>query len=521
MAAQGEFLRVTLNSIGDAVMTTDRDGLVMFMNPIAVAMTGWTEDDARGRPSIEVFRIVDESTRHVVESPIVRALQTGMVVGLSNHTLLIARDGTEHHIDDSAAPIRDVDGHTVGAVLVFHDVTHRRSLEAERERGAQRKDEFIAMLGHELRNPLSAIMNGVQLLQVMQPDAVATAQLPQVGDIVARMDRQGRHLIRLVDDLLDTARITTGKFSLHKTRLSLHQVISSAVEMCRSDLDARRIHLEVTSTNAPLEVNADGSRLAQVLVNLISNAIKYNVPGGQIRITAERRDHLAVITVVDDGIGISREALESIFELFVQADQSVSRTYGGLGVGLTVARSIMALHGGSVEAQSQGPGRGSTFTVHLPLATRDASAEPGTSEGRDGRNGDAPLRILVVDDNVDAGESLATLLRMSNHHVTMAIDGLSASRSAEAVRPDVTLLDLGLPDIDGYEVVRRMRAADATRSSLIIALTGYGGESDRQRTRDAGFDYHLTKPVDFKVLYQVIAARASLPRRPGRSDFDA
>ena len=187
-----------------------------------------------------------------------------------------------------------------------------------------------------------------------------------------------------MDDLLDTARITTGKFSLHETRLSLHQVVSSALEMCRADLDARRIRLEVTFTDATLEVDADGSRLAQVLVNLISNAIKYNMPGGQVRVSAERRDHLAVITVADDGIGISRDALESIFELFVQADQSLSRTYGGLGVGLTVARSIIALHGGTIEAHSQGPGRGSTFTVHLPLATRDAPDEPGTVRGSAG-----------------------------------------------------------------------------------------------------------------------------------------
>ncbi len=508
LRAQSEFLSVTLSSIGDAVITTDPEGRVTFMNPVAVGLTGWSADDATDYPLDEIFRIVHETTREPVESPVTKVLRYGHVVGLANHTTLIARDGTEHSIDDSAAPIRDDDGQILGVVLVFHDITERRALEIERDRTERRKDEFLAMLGHKLRNPLAAVMHCVQLLRMTKPYSQPERRAPGFVELVERMERQGRHLIRLVDDLLDTARITTGKIKLNKTVLPLRTVINSSVDMCRSALVAQQIQLEVEQPGEPLLVEADSSRLAQVFGNLLSNAIKYNYRGGKIRLTAERHAEYAVVTVVDDGIGIARDALHDVFELFMQADKSIARSNGGLGVGLTVCKSITEMHGGSISADSEGLGRGSTFTVRLPLVSGDASGEPASDDSDDADVVDIPRRILVVDDNADAAASLAMLLRLSLHEVRTACDGGSALRTAVDMTPDVVLLDVGLPDIDGYEVARRLRQLPALRNALIIAVTGYGADRDRERAQEAGFNYHLTKPVDVDVLEKLIASHA-------------
>ncbi len=511
LRAQSEFLKVTLSSIGDAVITTGPDGRVTFMNPVAIGLTGWTAEDAANRPLDEIFHIVHEATREPVENPVTKVFRHGRVVGLANHTTLIARDGTEHSIDDSAAPIRDEDGQILGVVLVFHDVTERRALEIERDQTERRKDEFLAMLGHELRNPLAAVMNCVHLLRLTKPAPQTDSRAPVFLDLVERMERQGRHLIRLVDDLLDTARITTGKFELNTAVLPLQTVISTAVDMCRSALVAQQIYLEIEQPEGSLLVEADGSRLAQVFGNLITNAIKYNTHGGTVRVTARRDDDDAVVTVVDDGIGIAPDVLRHIFELFMQADKSLARASGGLGVGLTVSRLITEMHGGSISADSDGLGHGSRFTVRLPLASRGTAAEPPASGDPGVTAVDAPRRILVVDDNADAAASLAMLLGLSSHEVWTASNGDSALRMAREMMPDVVLLDVGLPDIDGYEVARRLRQGATSRTTLIIAVTGYGADRDRQRAQEAGFDHHLTKPVDLDALAALIASHDSVP----------
>jgi PAS domain S-box-containing protein len=506
---QRELLLVTLSSIGDAVIATDAQGKVTFMNRIAELQTGWNHSEAAGRPLDEIFVIANETTRAPVESPVAKVLREGSVVGLANHTVLIAKDGTVRPIDDSGAPIRDANSKVLGVVLVFRDVTDRRALDRERAESDRRKDEFLAMLAHELRNPLAVLGNGIQYIQNAQKKgAVSDSALPQLGEA---MHRQLRQLARLVDDLLDVSRLTTGKIVLRKAPISLDKVIQEALETCRPAIAARDIKLSVTRPAENLVVEADPARLSQVFCNLISNAVKFSEPGGVIRVGSEADgDGGAVVRVSDEGAGIPPESLCSVFDLFMQADTSLARSHGGLGVGLTVAKRITELHGGSIEAHSEGPGRGSEFSVRLPLFQRDMPVKPqGHMSGSSIPRGRGH-KILVVDDNQDAALSLALLLRASGHDAETANDGETALRLSSALQPEVVLLDLGMPGMDGYEVARRLRQLPEMQSTVIIAVSGYGAEADRKRSSAAGFNHHLTKPIELRALDKVISEALGL-----------
>jgi len=504
---QTELLRVTLSSIGDAVIATDAAGRVTFMNGAAEHLTAWTHAEASGRGLEEVFRIVHEETRAPVESPVARVLRDGKVVGLANHTLLVARDGAVRPIDDSGAPIRDTSGKILGVILVFRDVTERRSFERERAAADRRKDEFLAMLAHELRNPLAVFGNGVQAMRMAQRHGMKSNEETMVG-LAEAMERQVAQLARLVDDLLDVARISTGKVALRKAEVDLELVIRRAVETLQPMIAARDADVVLTLSPAPLVVDADGARLTQVFGNLLANALKFSEPGARIELSSAEEDGHGVVRVMDQGIGIPAEMLPSIFELFVQAETGPARERGGLGVGLTVAKMITALHGGTIDARSEGRGRGAEFRVRLPLV-----AQGGRSDGGAGRlvgsQRIARRRFLVVDDNADAATSLALLLRFSGHEVHVAHDGEAALRVAETALPDAVLLDVGMPGMDGYEVARRLRERPATRGVVIIAVTGYGAEADRSRGRAAGFDYHLTKPIELASVENLLAQRGA------------
>jgi signal transduction histidine kinase len=355
----------------------------------------------------------------------------------------------------------------------------------------RRKDEFLAVLGHELRNPLAPLQNGLELLALGSHDQALVTHARQV------MERQLRHLVRLVDDLLDVARIRSGKIVLELERAELAAMISSAVELARPLIDARGHELQVILPPETLWADADRIRLPQLLANLLNNAAKYTDEGGNITLSVARLESQIVISVRDTGIGMDPEALENVFELFAQAAGPAHAVQGGLGVGLSLARSIAELHGGILTAHSEGPGKGSEFVLRLPAA--EAPEEHQTTPASTGEPS-LRQRILIVDDNVDAAESLGTMLAYSGHDVRVAHGGAEALSAAREFSPNVMILDLGMPEMDGYAVARAVRSDPRFDSTRLIALSGYGQPEDRRRTADVGFDEHLVKPVEHDVL---------------------
>lgn len=752
-----ERLRTTLASIGDAVITTDAAGIVVNLNPVAEALTKWKNEEAIGQPLESVFRIVNEISRDIVASPAIRVLAEGVIVGLANHTILIAKDGTECPIDDSAAPIRSNDGQIVGCVLVFRDVSERRRHEQEnasrliearklaaivessddaivsktldgviqswnaaaerifgysageaigqhisliipperaseedkivtelkagnridhfetvrrrrdgqkvyvslsispikdasehvvgaakiardvsskrhleeerqrlvtlvenstdfigicdlagkpifvnraglkmiglsdledarrrtvsdfffpedqpmieneflpmvRERGhgevevrfrhfktgealwmaykvvalpeiddtvfgfatvsqnitqrrqlehnlrklavdlseaGRRKDEFLATLAHELRNPLAPIRNAVQLIRLSSdPSTVADAR--------AVMERQLDQMVRLVDDLLDVSRITRGKIELRRHNIRVEEMLNSAVDTSRPLIEQMGHQLSVTMPDKTLIVNADLTRLAQVVANLLNNSAKYTDRGGQIWLTATEDGDDLVVSVKDTGIGISSDHLSHIFEMFSQVDGALDRSQGGLGIGLTLVKRLVEMHGGTVEARSQGKNQGAEFIVRLPAIVRETKSESVATNG-DADSPSTSLRILIVDDNRDAARSLMALLKIKGYETLTAFDGQQAIEQAGEFRPDIVLLDIGLPKMNGYEVCQQIRKQAWAQQTVLIALTGWGQDEDRRRSQDAGFDYHLTKPVMFQDLMRILS----------------
>jgi PAS domain S-box-containing protein len=427
-----------------------------------------------------------------------RALASG--TGVQVIETLEHADGVRHHSIVSKFPIPGLDPTAVMVGGMAIDITDRIEMEARLQTADRRKDEFLAMLAHELRNPLAPICNAVQLMRVLGSE---DANVQRARDMI---DRQVNHLARLVDDLLDVSRITRGKITLQKEPLALAVVIARAVETSRPLIDARRHTLTVTLPPEPLRVEADMTRLAQVVSNLLNNAAKYTEEGGHIELHVERAGADAVVRVRDSGLGIPGDLLPHVFDLFTQGDRSLARSEGGLGIGLTLVKSLVEMHGGTVTAHSDGPGRGSEFVVRLP--TLQALPEPSEPEGAARPalcRAERSRRVLVVDDNADAAESLAVLLRLDGHEVCTAHDGAAALETARGFRPEVVVLDIGLPRMDGYQVARRLRAEVGLTEALVVALTGYGQEEDRRRAEQAGFDAHLVKPADPEVLQRLLA----------------
>lgn len=372
----------------------------------------------------------------------------------------------------------------------------------------RRKNEFLAMLSHELRNPLAPVRNAVYVLRQC---GVEHPQVTWARDVI---DRQVTHLVRLVDDLLDVSRITRGKIRLQREVLDVAAVVANAVETSRPLIHSHGHQLTVSLPEHPMRVVGDSARLAQVLANLLNNAAKYTPDGGQISVVVEQQGEQVVFRVRDTGAGIPREMLGQVFDLFTQMDQSLDRSQGGLGVGLTLVRRLVEMHGGRVQAFSEGLGKGSEFVVWLPAKAPETSQSTAPTATPLDMESASPRRVLVVDDNVDAADSLAVLLRLAGHNVRLAHDGPGALEAARTFHPDVALIDLGLPGFDGYEVARRLRERPADDDVLLIAVSGYAQEEDRQRSLQAGFFRHLTKPVDFAVLEQAMIAK---PERNGRA----
>jgi CheY-like chemotaxis protein len=362
------------------------------------------------------------------------------------------------------------------------------------------KNEFLSMLSHELRNPLTPIRNAIQLLQGHG------SKEPGIASLYNMIDRQLRHLTRLVDDLLDLSRITRGKIHLKMESVAAADIVARAVEMSRPLIESRKHELTISVPSEPLRVRGDPVRLAQSIGNLLNNAAKYTEEGGHIGVSVERDDDMVTFHVRDNGMGIPRDMLSSIFELFKQMDRSLDRSQGGLGIGLTLVHKLIDMHGGRVEAFSGGLNQGSEFVVHLPIwlgedspPGPDATSVPSVAPS-------SRRRVLIVDDNTDAAHSLAMLMEVGGHEARLCYDGESALTEAQKFQPEVVLLDIGLPGLDGLEVARRLRAMNLAPRPMLVALTGYGQNDDVRRSREAGFDHHLVKPTDPRTLMALLAS---------------
>jgi signal transduction histidine kinase/CheY-like chemotaxis protein len=397
---------------------------------------------------------------------------------------------------------RKIPGHGERAdliLLAIEDVTDRNARRNVLIEESRHKDEFLAMLAHELRNPLAPSVHALQLLRPLTTD-------PAAARLNAMIERQSRRLVRLVDDLLDVARISRGVITLKRERVELYAVVRQTVGASRARMEERRQELLLSLPERPMVVDGDPVRLEQVIANLLDNAAKYTEAGGTIRLAFAQEGEEAVLTVKDSGIGLAPEMLESIFEPFTQVDRSLGRSSGGLGLGLSVVRRLLQLHGGRIEARSAGIGHGSEFIVRLPLAAADPARPESTQHPATLSVQPAPRRrVLIVDDNADAAQTLALLVRNWGHEVAVARDGQDALEKAGTLEPDVALVDIALPNMLGYELAQRLRAQARYRNRLLAAVTGYGRAEDRAATHRAGFNAHLVKPVDLGELERLLA----------------
>jgi PAS domain S-box-containing protein len=614
-----QMLDVTLRSIGDAVIVTDVTGRVTFHNAVAEQLTGWPMADARDQPFENIFRIVNERSSNPVEHPVAKVLETGGIVGLANHTVLLTRDGRRVPIDDSGAPVRLPSGELVGVVVVFRDVTERKRAEHEhawlaaivgssddaiasktldgivtswnpaatrlfgyepgeiigkpvtiiippelhaeevgilarlrrgeridhyetvriakdrrridvsltvspirdhegevigaskiardisdrkrtehllREANRQ-KDEFLATLAHELRNPLAPICAAAELLKN------AKSMAPELRAATAILERQARQMTHLVDDLLDVSRITSGRIRLHPEPLELAEFLEAVVETYRQSADTTRHQISLAAGGEPIYVNGDRTRLTQIFSNILHNAVKYTPPAGRIEIALRTQDRQAIVSIRDNGVGIPAEMLEHIFEPFAQLDRSYERADSGLGIGLTLAKKLVELHGGRIEARSAGRGKGTEFLIRLPVTAAAPAQRPSTPH----KHSDAMIscRVLIADDNHDAAVSLSMLLQAMGHDTRVVHDGIEALEEAEIFKPDIVLLDIGMPRLDGYETARKLASRPWAAATQIVAVTGWGQEADRQRAKEAGFHRHLVKPVDLDALREAMS----------------
>jgi PAS domain S-box-containing protein len=523
----GQFRLLVQETVDYAIFMLDPEGRIATWNAGAERIKGYRANEIIGQ-HFSRFYPQEAIDRGWPAEELRRATADGR---FEDEGWRLRKDGTRFWANVVITALRDEAGRLRGFSKVTRDLTERRKREealrqlhrdlerrveertaaleaanAALRAAARQKDEFLAMLAHELRNPLAPIRHAVQIVQM--PDAGRRA-LERAGGVIGR---QVNHLSRLVDDLLDVSRITRGKVTLRKERVDLAPVVAQAVETSRPLIEARGHELTVELPRQPVCVEGDATRLAQVLANLLNNSAKYTPDGGHLGLTVEAGPGEAVVRVRDDGVGITAELLPQVFDLFTQGGRSLARSEGGLGIGLAMVKSLVEMHGGSVVGRSDGPGRGSEFVVRLPTVPPSPSeaADDGGS-GHSSPPSSPPRRVLIVDDNADAADILAMLLRVGGHDVRTAHDGPAALETAAAFRPEVVLLDIGLPLMDGYQVARRLREQDGAKQALVVALTGYGQEEDRRRAEEAGFDAHLVKPTDPAALQRLVASLEAPP----------
>jgi PAS domain S-box-containing protein len=477
--------RLLVESVrGYAIFMLDENGNVRSWNGGAQALKGYTTEEIVGR-HFSAFYTPDDIEAGLPASELREARQEGRA---EREGWRVRKDGSLFWANVVVTAVYGTNGELIGFVKVTRDMTDRRRLE-ELERSSRMMSEFLAMLAHELRNPLAPMRNAVTLMQL---EHTASPALRNARDII---DRQLTHVTHLVDDLLDIGRLTTGKITLRQERVGIADLVSRSVETARPLLESRRHTLTIDLPPRPVYVRADPTRLSQILQNLLVNAAKYTPEGGRVRITVQSADGFVTVAVADNGRGIAKKDLGRIFELFAQGDHGTPNE-SGLGVGLTLARSLAELHGGRLDAESPGPGQGSTFLLRLPAADRNESAaadHPTTG-----------FRVLVVDDNRDSADSVTAIIRLLGYHCECVYNGDAALAVAAQRAPQMVLLDLAMPGIDGYQTLERLRALAGARNVFAVAMTGYGSHEDRQRTSSAGFDAHLTKPVELNSLVGLI-----------------
>lgn len=494
-----EWHRALVEQVKDyAIFRTDLQGVATSWNEGVRRVLGYEEAEFIGLDCAKLFTPEDAATGVPVRE-LESAAETGTA---SNDRWMVRRDGTRFWASGTTSGLRDQAARLVGYAKVMRDLTEQKHAEEELKKADRAKDEFLAMLAHELRNPLAPIRTALAIQRQPKADRLAIERSQEM------MARQLGHMVRLIDDLLDVGRITKGQIELRKEWADLNAILDTAIETSRPLIEAGRHVLTQDRSGQPIHLNADPTRVSQAVANLLNNAAKYTPDGGRIRVVAELAGdgREAVIRVQDNGAGIAPDMLPRIWGLFTQADQTLGRSRGGLGIGLTLVKRLVEMHGGSVEAHSGGLGRGSEFVIHLPVTSGPSSDAPPKNASHPST--EVSRRVLVVDDNLDGAESLATLLNIHGFAVRTAQDGPTALATADEFRPDVVLLDIGLPKLNGYEVAQRLRERPEFGNVRLIALTGWGQEADRNRSRAAGFDLHLVKPVDPVELIRIVGTVA-------------
>ena len=476
-----------------AIFMLDATGHVATWNPGAEAINGYKADEIIGR-HFSTFYPPEAIARNWPENELQIAREHGR---FEEEGWRVRKDGTTFWANVTITALYDGEGKVRGFVKITRDLTSRKRFE-ELQRSERQMNGFLAMLAHELRNPLDPIRHALDLMSIRSDDLDTQTWARQV------IDRQVGQLSRLVDDLLDVSRITMGKITLKLERVNLKELVAGVVESVRPSAQARKHTLAVKFVDDVVECRADPARVSQIVLNMLNNSIKYTPPGGRITAVVLREGSFAEVRVIDTGLGMSPDLAQSVFEPFVQGDRTLDRAEGGLGLGLTLVRRLAEMHGGSVSAHSEGEGKGSTFTVRFPLLTRKSAAVAAASMARPAAVA-RRRRVLVVDDNIDAATMLAALLETAGHDVWTVHDGEGALTLAQRQKPEVVLLDIGLPGINGYEVAKRLRQLPGLEKATLIACTGYGQDADRNDVHRAGFDYHLVKPVEPKALEELLA----------------
>jgi PAS domain S-box-containing protein len=491
-----ERFRLLVEGVSEyAIYMVDPDGIVTSWNAGAERIKGYSRDEVIGKHFSRFYTPEDREAGRPWEE-LALARRSGRAEDQGWRT---RKNGERFWARVVVSPLHDAQGHLRGFAKVTQDLTDQRHLQ-DLERAARNVNEFIAMLAHELRNPLAPIRTAVEVMRQVPPGEAAHEAMRQT------IDRQSAQLLRIVEDMLDISRITRGVLVLEHQPVDVAEVVRQAVETSAPAIELGKHKLDVEVPAGPAVVDGDLHRLGQLVTNLLNNAARYTPPGGSISVRARTEGARAVIIVRDTGRGIAPDQIERIFDMFVQGRAPLQRVGGGLGVGLALARRIAEMHGGTLEARSEGENKGSEFTARLPLAEAARPApEAAAPRARAGQV--AAKRVLVVDDNADAAASLSLLLRSLGHEAYTVHDGLEAVQAAARFNPDIVLLDIGMPGLDGYEVARRLRALKGERAFRIVAITGWGQEADRQRSREAGFDQHLVKPVDPQDLLDALGAR--------------